>query len=51
MFGNERLVEVLRKLKNPTAQITGEAILKGVGHFQSQTEHFDDETVVVLHVR
>ncbi|MGO4514805.1 GAF domain-containing protein [Terriglobus sp. 2YAB30_2] len=51
MFGNERLVEVLRKLKNPTAQVTGEAILKGVGHFQSQTEHFDDETVVVLHVR
>ncbi|WP_263409275.1 SpoIIE family protein phosphatase [Terriglobus tenax] len=51
MFGNERLVEVLRKLKDPTAQITGDAILKSVGRFQSQTEHFDDETVVILHVR
>jgi len=50
MFGDERLTAVLQKQKKCSAQKTVEAILKAVGDFQSGTEHFDDETVVVLRV-
>lgn len=32
----------------PTAVSMVEAVLKAVTDFQSGTEHFDDETVVVL---
>ena len=48
MFGNERLEAVLKEDFHPSAAATVEAILNSVGTFQSGTEHFDDETVVVL---
>jgi sigma-B regulation protein RsbU (phosphoserine phosphatase) len=50
MFGNDRLNAVLQSQSHPTAASTAEAILKAVGDFQSGTDHFDDETVVVLRV-
>ncbi len=50
MFGNDRLNAVLQSESHPTAASTVEAILKAVGDFQSGTDHFDDETVVVLRV-
>jgi sigma-B regulation protein RsbU (phosphoserine phosphatase) len=48
MFGTERLIKVLKTLRQPTAASATDAILNAVGGFQSGTEHFDDETVVVL---
>jgi sigma-B regulation protein RsbU (phosphoserine phosphatase) len=51
MFGTERLAKVLKSLRMPTATSTADAILDAVTKFQSGTEHFDDETVVVLHVQ
>jgi sigma-B regulation protein RsbU (phosphoserine phosphatase) len=48
MFGTERLAKVLKAQRQPTAASTVDAILKAVSDFQSGTEHFDDETVVVL---
>lgn len=48
MFGTERLVKVLKTQRQPTAASMIEAILKAVSDFQSGTEHFDDETLVVL---
>jgi sigma-B regulation protein RsbU (phosphoserine phosphatase) len=48
MFGSDRLNDVLQARPHPTAATTVEAILKAVSDFQSGTEHFDDETVVVL---
>jgi sigma-B regulation protein RsbU (phosphoserine phosphatase) len=49
MFGDERLVAVLQSQSQPTtAAITAEAILDAVAAFQSGTDHFDDETVVIL---
>ena len=50
MFGNDRLNAVLQCECHPTAASTVEAILKAVSDFQSGTDHFDDETVVVLRV-
>ncbi len=50
MFGNDRLNAVLQSESHPTAAFTVDAILKAVGDFQSGTDHFDDETVVVLRV-
>jgi sigma-B regulation protein RsbU (phosphoserine phosphatase) len=50
MFGNERLTALLESQHHPTAQSTVDAILTAVSDFQSGTEHFDDETVVVLRV-
>jgi len=50
MFGNERLTALLESQHHPTAQSTVDAILKAVSDFQSGTEHFDDETIVVLRV-
>lgn len=50
MFGNERLNAVLQSESHRTASSTVEAVLKAVGDFQSGTDHFDDETVVVLRV-
>ncbi|MDE3104036.1 MAG: SpoIIE family protein phosphatase [Acidobacteriota bacterium] len=50
MFGSERLATLLEQ--HPTAarsaRSTVDAILEAVQNFQSGTEHFDDETVVVL---
>ncbi|MBS1823596.1 MAG: GAF domain-containing protein [Acidobacteria bacterium] len=51
MFGTERLTKVLKTLRVPTANSAADAILDAVAKFQSGTEHFDDETVVVLHVQ
>jgi sigma-B regulation protein RsbU (phosphoserine phosphatase) len=48
MFGTERLEKVLASQHHPTAASTVETILNAVSAFQAGTEHFDDETVVVL---
>ncbi|HEU4635370.1 MAG TPA: SpoIIE family protein phosphatase [Edaphobacter sp.] len=48
MFGTDRLAKVLKAQRQATATSTVDAILKAVSDFQSGTEHFDDETVVVL---
>jgi sigma-B regulation protein RsbU (phosphoserine phosphatase) len=48
MFGTERLAKVLKAQRQPTAVSMVEAVLKAVTDFQSGTEYFDDETVVVL---
>ena len=50
MFGTERLATLLQRHPTATqsAQATVDAILEAVNLFQSGTEHFDDETVVVL---
>ncbi|HEX4650502.1 MAG TPA: SpoIIE family protein phosphatase [Granulicella sp.] len=52
MFGTERLAAVLEAQTTPsaTAESVVDAILQAVSTFQSGTEHFDDETVVVLRV-
>jgi phosphoserine phosphatase RsbU/P len=50
MFGNERLNAVLQSQTHPSAASTVDAILKAVTDFQDGTDHFDDETVVVLRV-
>jgi sigma-B regulation protein RsbU (phosphoserine phosphatase) len=50
MFGTERLAAVLQAQTAPTAESMVDAILAAVSDFQSGTEHFDDETVVVLRV-
>lgn len=49
-FGNTRLRKVLETADRSTAQTVVQAILKAVSDFQGGTEHFDDETVVVLRV-
>ncbi len=52
MFGTERLCTLLQR--HPTASQSADgaltAILEAVTTFQAGTEHFDDETVVALHV-
>jgi len=48
MFGTERLAKVLKAMRVPTAASTVQTIMDSVSRFQSGTEHFDDETVVVL---
>jgi sigma-B regulation protein RsbU (phosphoserine phosphatase) len=48
MFGTDRLVKVLKSQRQPTAASVVQAVLKAVTDFQSGTEHFDDETLVVL---
>jgi phosphoserine phosphatase RsbU/P len=50
MFGTDRLTALLQAQPGPTAESTVDAILDAVSEFQSGTEHFDDETVVVLRV-
>ncbi len=50
MFGSDRLSKLLESLHQPTAQSTVDAILQSVSDFQNGTDHFDDETVVVLRV-
>ena len=50
MFGDDRLNAVLRSQTHSTAASTVDAILKAVTDFQAGTDHFDDETVVVLRV-
>ena len=50
MFGTDRLNHVLQNQNSTTAELTVDAILGAVTEFQAGTEHFDDETVVVLRV-
>ncbi len=50
MFGDERLTRLLESQHHPTAQSTVDAILEAVSSFQDGTDHFDDETIVVLRV-
>ncbi|HEY0264964.1 MAG TPA: SpoIIE family protein phosphatase [Granulicella sp.] len=52
MFGNERLSTLLQHHPTATssAESAVEAILDAVSLFQGGTEHFDDETLVVLRV-
>jgi sigma-B regulation protein RsbU (phosphoserine phosphatase) len=50
MFGNERLTHLLESQNHPSALSTVDSILQAVTDFQSGTDHFDDETIVVLHV-
>ncbi|WP_433973189.1 SpoIIE family protein phosphatase [Tunturiibacter lichenicola] len=48
MFGDERLTHLLESQNHPTAKSTVDTILQAVTDFQSGTDHFDDETIVVL---
>jgi len=52
MFGTDRLRAVLREHPEAlqSAQATVDAILTAVAAFQGGTDHFDDETLVVLRV-
>ncbi|WP_188757793.1 SpoIIE family protein phosphatase [Edaphobacter acidisoli] len=50
MFGNDRLEKTLASLPNPTASSTVKSVLDAVEAFQAGMDHFDDETLVVLHV-
>lgn len=51
MFGTERLTDALRRLERNNAHSAVEAVLAEVSEFQGGTEHFDDETLVVLQVQ
>ena len=50
MFGNDRLVNVVKKNQNKNASKLADAILNEVSKFQNAMDRFDDETVVVLRV-
>ncbi len=50
MFGEERLMAVVRKHLPKTAKEMADAIFEELSIFQNGAERFDDETVVVLKV-
>jgi phosphoserine phosphatase RsbU/P len=50
MFGEDRMIEVVRQHLGGTAEALANAIFAGLARFQGGTERFDDETVVVLKV-
>ncbi|HEY0796872.1 MAG TPA: SpoIIE family protein phosphatase [Acidisarcina sp.] len=50
LFGDERLMSVVRKNQSKSAIKLADAILAEVGKFQNGVDRFDDETVVVLRV-
>jgi sigma-B regulation protein RsbU (phosphoserine phosphatase) len=50
LYGEERLIEVVRQRLQQPAQEIVDAIFHEVSLFQSGTERFDDETVVLLKV-
>lgn len=50
MFGTDRLCQLLEQLPTSNAQATADAILDAVAAFQAGTAHFDDETLVIIHV-
>jgi sigma-B regulation protein RsbU (phosphoserine phosphatase) len=50
MFGNDRLIETVKKHHHKSASKLAECILTEVGRFQGKRDRFDDETVVVLRV-
>ena len=51
MFGTDRLCQLLERSGSATADETVEAVVAEVEEFQGGTDHFDDETLVVLRVR
>jgi phosphoserine phosphatase RsbU/P len=50
LFGDERLMNIIRKNQSKSATKLADAILAEVGKFQDGVDRFDDETVVVLRV-
>ena len=50
MFGDERLIEVVRANQHKSAVQMADAILSEISKFQDGMDRFDDETVVVLRV-
>jgi phosphoserine phosphatase RsbU/P len=50
MFGEDRLISVVRQNLDRPAQALVDAIFAALSHFQGGKERFDDETVVVLKV-
>jgi len=50
MFGDERLVAIVKKHHQKSASKIADIILSEVGKFQGRCDRFDDETVVVLRV-
>lgn len=50
MFGDERLCNLLEKSAGDTPQQTIDRTLLAIDRFQRGTEHFDDETLLVLKV-
>ena len=50
MFGDERLIAVVKKNQHKSAAKIAEAIFNEIGKFQKGIDRFDDETVVVLRV-
>jgi sigma-B regulation protein RsbU (phosphoserine phosphatase) len=50
MFGDERLIAVVKKNQHKSASKIAEAIFNEIGKFQKGIDRFDDETVVVLRV-
>jgi phosphoserine phosphatase RsbU/P len=50
MFGNDRLVSVVRKNQHKPVGQLADAILNELSKFQGDVEHFDDETLVILRV-
>ena len=50
MFGDERLIEIVRKWQRKPASQMADAIFGEIAKFQDGMDRFDDETVVVLRV-
>ena len=51
MFGDKRLIEVVKEHILASATELADAIMHEVGRFQAGFDRFDDETVLVLRVR
>ena len=51
MFGNQRLMELVKENIDRPAVEMADIIMQQVGVFQGGVERFDDETVVILKVR
>lgn len=51
MFGTERLCGVLERSSAESADAAVTAVMDAVSAFQAGSEHFDDETLVILRVR
>lgn len=50
MFGNERLCALLEKHGDQNPHTAIDIVLSTIANFQQETEHFDDETLVILKV-
>lgn len=50
MFGNDRLISVVRKNQRKPVGELADAILNELVSFQGDVDHFDDETLVILRV-